>query len=254
VIGRGRAGLGMYPFPELRGAYDAYWSAVASRVDWLPAKLEWDAELHASWWDPDMVVGYTCGWPLVTELRDAVRVVGTFSFAVEGAHGHSYRSVIVARRDAPLTDFVDAVAAVNNVDSLSGWVSLLVAVHGPGASWSGAVRWTGAHVDSARAVHDGAADIASIDAVSWAHIGRFHPELVEGMHVVGAGPLVPCLPVIANAAMSDVQLAELRVALADAITDPAASAARSELQITGFTPLDLDEYLPLLALAPAASE
>ncbi len=247
----GEAGLGMYPFPDLRPGYDAYWHAIHRRVSWLPAGLTWHADVHSSWSSPDLVVGYTCGWPLVTQLADRVQVVGTFEFEIPEASDHRYRSVIVARNDAPLASFAGSVAAANGPDSLSGWVSLVTAVHGAGGAWAGEVRWTGAHVDSVRAVQSGLADVASIDSVSWAHIGRFAPELVDGLVVIGNGPLVPCLPVVAGLHLGSDAIDELRAAMAGALADPSMRDHAHTMLTRRFVPLDLADYLPLLELAPA---
>ncbi len=165
-------------------------------------------------------MGYTCGWPLVTQLAERVQVVGTFEFDIPEAQDHRYHSVLIARDVAPLESFAGARAAVNGPDSLSGWVSLITAVHGTGGTWTGAVRWTGAHVDSIRAVQMGDADVASIDSVTWHHVLRFAPEIASGVVTVGAGPLVPCLPVVAGAAVPPDALAEIRGAMADAFADP----------------------------------
>jgi ABC-type phosphate/phosphonate transport system substrate-binding protein len=180
-----------------------------------------------------------------------VRVVGTFTAATPQGEGHSYRSVLMARHPGQAGDFAGATAAVNSADSLSGWVSLVAAVHGAGANWQGPVVQTGAHVDSLRALNDGTADIASIDSVTLWHVRRSMPELVGDLIEVGAGPLVPCLPVITGAATTDRQLYDLRVAMVDAVLDPLVEPAARAMCTTGFVPLDLDSYEPLLALAPA---
>jgi ABC-type phosphate/phosphonate transport system substrate-binding protein len=247
----GLANLGMYPFVEVRWAYERFWEAVHDRVQWVPPQLDWDVALDDSWVRDDLVVGHTCGWPLITRLRDRVRVVGTFVAATAQAEGYSYRSVLVARRSGLPSDFAGCVAAVNSLDSLSGWISLLAAVHGPGARWSGDIVMTGAHLDSVRAVVDGRADIASIDAVTWWHIGRLLPSLVQDLVVIGTGPLVPCLPVITSAATTDEQLHDLRIAMVDAVFDPLVEPAARAMCAAGFVPLDLEHYRPLLELAPA---
>ena len=100
------AALGMYPFAHLRDAYDRLWSSVRSRldVDDAPASLSWDADVHASWRDPGLVLGQTCGWPLVTKLDGAVAVVGSFDVVAPFAHDGRYRSVIVARRPVSVAE------------------------------------------------------------------------------------------------------------------------------------------------------
>lgn len=243
----GVAGMGMYPFPEVRWAFDEIWAGVAGRLTWVPRRLDWDADLHASWTDDALVVGHTCGWPLVTALHDRVRVLGTFAATVPQAEGPRYRSVLIARHPDEMAAFAGSVAAVNGPDSLSGWVSLRAAVHGPGGTWTGEVRWTGAHVESVRAVRDGSADVASIDSVTLGLVRRLRPELLEGVVEIGEGPLVPSLPLVTHRDASDDEVAQLRDAIAASVAaSPEASAAAL---ISEFVPLDLADYEPLRSLA-----
>lgn len=106
---------------------------------------------------------------------------------------------------------------------------------------------TGSHLASVRAVAESRADVASIDAVTWALISSLEPELVRPLFVVGAGPLVPCLPLVVPLRHA-AHVEDLRGALAAAVADTAAAAACSTLRIRAFVPLDLDDYLPLLSL------
>ncbi len=251
----GRASLGMYPLAEVRWAFDELWRGVAAALDWVPSALDWELELPAVWEDPELVVGQTCGWPLVTHLRDRVRVLGTFAPGLPddagsdatGTAPHCYRSVLVAREPAALGAFASRTAAVNGPDSLSGWVSLVAAVVGPGGTWPGSVRWTGAHLESLREVRDGAADVASIDAVTFELARRHRPALVEGLVVVGRGPAVPALPLVTVADRSDAAVAELQAALAGAVR--AAPAAAEAACVAAFVPLAFADYEPLLELA-----
>ena len=247
----GVAALGMYPFDEVRWAYEHYWAGVHRRAPWLPESLTWLDDLHTSWVDERLVVGQACGWPLVTQLADRVRVVGAFAPAIPQADGATYRSVLVSRRAGVPADFRGARAAVNSVDSLSGWVSLVHAVHGPGGRWAGDVQWTGAHAASVAAVREGSADVASIDGVTLALLRRHRPTLLAGLVEVGEGPRVPCLPVIAFRAMSDESLAELRNAMVEATIDPEMADVTAAMAVTGFVPLDFADYLPLLDLSPS---
>lgn len=241
--------MAMYPFVELRHSYDRLWSAVARRVDWAPHPLDWQMPLREQWQHPDLVISQTCGWPLVTEIAESVQVVGAFSMTIPEASGAHYRTTLVAAAPAPVASFAGATAAINGCDSLSGWVSLVTAIHGPGGRWSGGLVVTGAHLDSLAAVLSGGADIASIDSISLAHIRRFSPELVDGLVVVGHGPLVPSLPLITGAATTAAKVTELRTALASAVA--AEPLAAAQLLIDGFVPLTIDDYLPLLALRPS---
>ncbi len=153
----------------------------------------------------------------------------------------------VASRPGPLASFVTpgTTLAANSEDSLSGWVSLQAVTVGLHGVWPGPTRWTGSHVESVRAVRTGEADLASIDELTWAHLRRLEPELVDGLHVVGRGPWIPSPAVITRSGRVD----ELRRAFAAALEDPATRGPRATLLLTGFVPLDVAEYDALSALA-----
>lgn len=245
----------MYGFAPVRPHLEHLWSLVVGGLPSLPHSLEWDVDLHEQWRSPSLAVSQTCGWPVVTELADlvasgAVRVLGTFVPAIAGVEGHTYRSVLVARSPEP-GSLEGVRAAVNSTASLSGWVSLIHAVHGAGATWQGDVLITGSHADSMVAVRDGRADVASIDALTFALQCRWFPDVVAGLHVVGHGPRVPCLPIIAGPAASEIATGALRDALRAAVLDASSATARGALLIHDFVPLDAADYAPLTALGPA---
>ena len=190
----------MYPFGPLRPAWDTLWTVVHESAPWTPAPLRWTDDVHATWADPNCVVGQACGWPVAALLRDTVEVVGAFTLTVPDARGHRYRSILVGRdaRTLPELAAAGAIAVANSADSLSGWISLLAAAKsaGAGARWPGEVIWSGAHIDSVRCLQAGRADVACIDALSLQFIEHLYPELVSGLHKIGNGPLVPSPPVI----------------------------------------------------------
>jgi ABC-type phosphate/phosphonate transport system substrate-binding protein len=247
------ASLAMYPFEPLHRAWERVWSAIHDQAPWTPESLRWDGDAPDHWTDPDCLVAQACGWPVVTSLRGHVEVVGAFTLALNDGDGHRYRSVVMANRRAALADLVAerAIAAVNAPDSLSGWVSLLAAAVGPGGAWPGPVRWTGGHVESLRALRDGRADVASIDALSLSFVRRYHPDLVVGLHEIDRGPWVPSLPVVVRAGTPAPRVDVLRRAIVGAFDGRALAGARDELLLDGFAPLGDRDYEPLLDLAPA---
>lgn len=249
--GRGTASLPMYPFEGWRAATDSFWDDVRAALPDLPPLAPWGRDVHELWHDPELVMSQACGWPLITDLAGTVRTVGTFRYRTVDWSGDHYRSVIVGRDGGIGRDLTDARAAVNGPDSLSGWVSLVwFATRGGGGSWPGTVTVTGSHLASLQAVRNGAADIASIDAVTYAHVARDRPELLHGVVPIGHGPTVPCLPVIAAVDADDAWIDAIRAAL-----DGAASRrtdANATLMIDGFSPLDTAAYRALGVLAPAS--
>lgn len=242
--------LGMYPFEHLRVHYDHLWTALRRQCadESLPVSLDWDRDLHESWLDPGLVLGQACGWPLVTLLDGRVAVVGSFDVDVPFASGGRYRTVLVARRPVSVHDLrssPDTVVAVNSLDSLSGWVSLCHA-------WGGRpprVLETGAHRESLRAVAEGRAQLASIDAVSYEHLVHVEPAQVSSVHVIGHGPEVPSLPLICSLDRAGTVPA-LRAALGAVVADPQMAPTLQALRIRGFVPFGRDDFEGLLAMAP----
>ena len=98
------ASLAMYPFEPLQPAWERLWSAVHELAPWTPASLRWDGDAHDHWTDPDCLVAQACGWPVVTSLHGHVEVVGAFTLALDDGDGHRYRSVVMANRPVALAD------------------------------------------------------------------------------------------------------------------------------------------------------
>jgi ABC-type phosphate/phosphonate transport system substrate-binding protein len=237
------ASLAMYPFIHLRPAYERVWDAVRSRLSIEAPALDWDLDPDVACRRDDLVLGQTCGWPLITELADSVHVVGTFDCDVDGAVDGTYRSVLVSPTDQPLADILgraDLSVAVNSPDSLSGWISLLAAADGARFE---SVEWTGSHAASIEALRDRRAHLAAIDAVSWAHLDG------DGLSIVGHGPRIPCLPLVTSRSSTVALIDELRRAVTEAVNDRALADSCDTLKIRGFVVRDLADYEGLSELA-----
>ncbi|CAB4767121.1 unannotated protein [freshwater metagenome] len=240
--------LGFYPFEDVSWAYDKLWAAVASRCSWLPKKLTRTTNPSNLWLSDIEFVSQTCGWPLVTRLFDKVSVIGAFRQTTPESASHFYRSVVLGRVDGTPFDFQGSIAAVNDFESLSGWISLVSAIHGPQETWRGETKISKSHFESVQMLCRGEADIASIDSVTLAHLRRIDPAAINSLFVICNGPLVPCLPIIAHLSITASQRHDLRQALKEATQDPAIADATSALFIKGFDSLELEDYLPLRSL------
>ena len=207
--------------------------------------MEWNVLTPDVWHHSDLLLAQCCGWPLVAELPDSIAVVGAFDYAVPDSVNGSYRSLIVTATDRSLDELrrnPETLAAVNDFSSLSGWISLQ---HVWGSAPVATV--TGAHIESARLVGTGRAQVACIDAVSFNLFEEFEPTAVAGLRVIGQGPDIPCLPIFVPAQFA-AKVPELRAAFAAAVADPALADARRQLRIRGFVERDLAHYRPVLAL------
>ena len=241
------ASLAMYPFLHLRSAQERLWDGVRSRLSFLAPALDWDLDPFTASRRDDLVLGQTCGWPLVTELASTVRVLGTFDCDVDGASDGTYCSVIVTNTGVSLAEVLhrpDLVVAANSPDSLSGWISLQSVAASAGVRLE-AVEWTGAHAASIEALREGRVQLAAIDAVSWVHLGGAD----SGLSVVGHGPRIPCLPLITSRSSSDAMVGELRRGLGATVRDPAMAEACATLRIRDFLARDLADYEGISELA-----
>jgi len=180
------ASLMMYARPELDGAHDRFWAVIrrelAIRDIESPEQLSNTAEEFEVWQAPDLVLSQTCGMPYRTWLHGKVTLIGTPDYGLEGCPPGHYRSPIVVHRDDPratLKDFATARFTYNATFSQSGFASIYNTV-APLGFWFQDRRESGGHLNSARMVATGQADIAALDAVSWRLIQRyegFAPEL-----------------------------------------------------------------------------
>ena len=259
----------MYDLPELTGATNAWWSGLADHmrreglID-VPDMLHRPADLMAHWRSPALLFSQTCGYPLTHELRGAVQLVALPVYGCEGCTADGfYSSVIVV----PATSGIHSLnqcrngrAVFNTPDSMSGLLAFRHAVRMavPTADEAGAffnsLTESGGHRRSLEAVAAGRADVATIDAVTFALLSRNDPGLVAGVRVVGRTRQVPGLPYITAARTSEAKLQRLKAAVRHAFADPALAEARAELLLSGVQFPDPSSYdLILQVEAEAAS-
>lgn len=198
------ASLPMYLRPETRGALDTLWGNVAATLRDLgidaPAHLDHDAPVAETWARDDLLLGQICNLPYRLAFAERVRVVALGDHRLPDTLPGHYHSVLVARADDPrtrLAEFADAPVAINSADSQSGWGAIWSASQAAGLTL-GPVRATGAHRDSARAVADGRADLAAIDAVTWRMIARWD-DWAGRLKVLSRTPPTPGLAFITAA-------------------------------------------------------
>ncbi|MDJ0820851.1 MAG: PhnD/SsuA/transferrin family substrate-binding protein [Paracoccaceae bacterium] len=242
------AALPMYDRPELAAATDRYWQAIASRLGCPDIPLTRGGDLWALWQSPDLLLAQTCGLPYRARLHDHVTLVGTPDYGLPGLDPGYYQSVLVVRRDDPATilaDLANRPVAVNDPLSQSGWAALAETMANTPL---GPVQLTGAHRASAQAVAEGTADLAAIDAVTWALIDR-HDAFAQNLRVLTRTTPTPGLPYI-TAKGRDPE--PLRAAITAAITD-LDPADRSALMLRGLTLIPATQYLAL-PLPPKPAE
>lgn len=214
-------GLPMYDFPALSSAHDALWSRVSHHLGSPLPPLPHNGRTAELWKSPNLLVAQTCGYPLISELNSSgVQVLGAFEYDIPSAAGPTYCSQIISKFGYGVRAAVapaSARVAVNSRNSLSGWLSLVAYL----GSEPKNILETGAHRASIAAVMKGEADLASIDAVTFRILQDIAPEELNGIEVIGQGPRVPCLPLIAGKDVPAEQVVAWRDALAAAVPDKA---------------------------------
>jgi ABC-type phosphate/phosphonate transport system substrate-binding protein len=249
------ASLPMYDRAETFSANDRLWSGIARVLGRegvaAPARLDRTVGLWEAWLSPDLLLSQTCGLPFRTRLHRTVTLVATPVCDIAGVPPGHYRSVLVARRGdgrRALRDFSGATLACNDLLSQSGWAAPMAEAEAVGIAF-GATRITGAHRSSAVAVAEGAADLAAIDALSWAMIRRWD-DCAGALREIGATAPTPALPwITARSDLAPVLARALDEALADL-----AAMDRAALGLAGTVRLDAQAYLAVPIPPSCASE
>lgn len=207
--------------------------------------------------DPALLFGHTCGYPLMTRLKNRVSPFCVPVFDVPGTDGKRYSSqFIVGARSgiASLEECRGRVAAMNAPDSNSGMNVFRYAIsrlHSRGPFFSGVIT-TGGHLHSLEAVANQQADIAAIDCVSYQLIADHWPDLAKRVRSIGLSIKTCGLPLVApNLHCKDAATwtARLNQALAQV-----SESARRRLHLAGFEPAVLADYEEIVDLENRAIE
>jgi len=254
----------MYDFPHLAAAHDLLWQHIAERVDQAgfgpaPDHLSRNLDLAETWLAPNLLLGQTCGYPLVTLLREQVQVVCTPKYRAAGCSGAFHRSLIVTRDDneaVSLSFLKGRTAAVNSIDSNSGFNAFrsLIAPLAGGVNFFENVILTTSHAKSIDAVLDRKADVAAIDCVTFSILRDLEPEKMTRLKVLRETETFPSLPYITSRYTGSELVALLRQTLLEIDQFPALDGARAALLLDGFEVLQTNAYDSILALERHAQE
>ena len=238
------ASLPMYDPPPLRDANDTFWGLIRDRLRAegmaAPDELTRTGDLWDHWTDAALVLSQTCGFPYRARLHGQVALVGSPDFGVPDCPPGYYCSVFVVRRDDPrrrLADFDGATFAYNEALSQSGWAAPQTEARARGLRFVTGPH-TGGHALSARAVAEGRADIAALDAVTWANLQTFDP-VCDALVEIDRSEPTPVLPY--NAAKGADALL-IRAAIARAI-EALPAGTRRRLRLRGIVDIPAERYL-----------
>lgn len=234
------ASLPMYDLPPLQGANDRFWQLIRAELGEGPDKLTRGGDLWEQWLSPELTLSQTCGYPYRARLHGKVTLVGTPDYALPGCPPGHYNSVMIARSDdlrAEFTAFEGARFAFNEPLSQSGWAGPQVFAQAQGVRFGPLVQ-TGGHALSARAVADGQADIAGIDALTWALLQE-HDPVTESLREVARTAPTPVLPYITALGRN----AARHFAAIEAAIETLAPADRALLHLKGVVTIPAETYL-----------
>ncbi|MEB8388765.1 PhnD/SsuA/transferrin family substrate-binding protein [Rhodobacteraceae bacterium KMM 6894] len=238
------ANLMMYQRPQLVEAHDRFWRLIRKHLSDAgvdsPETLSQDAEEFYVWNHPDLVLSQTCGMPYRTWLHYKVQLVGTPDYGLPDCPPGYYRSAIIVRTDDDRTElpaFKDAVFAYNQTFSQSGYAAPYWHLK-PEGFWFENRLQTEQHLESARAIATGRADIASIDAVTWRNIETYEP-FASDLRVLEWTKPTPGLPLI-TALGNDAELIFEAVKSAIGELD---EQSKSQLGIKGVVKIPKEDYL-----------
>ncbi len=246
------ASLAMYVSPPpVAEATELFWEALGNRIRGYgldaPAMLNHEIRYDEAWLDPDLLFGQTCGYPYVQRLRGKVQLVATPIYGLPGCIGPLKCSFIIVAADskvASVEDLRGGRAAINEPGSNSGYNLFrhFIAPHAKDGRFFSSVVETGGHRASIEAVANGTADVAAIDCVTFGNTLRFDPARVAGVRILAETAKGPGLPFITSASTSVGELAALRRALAETISDKGLSSVCDTLSLRGVEVLGDSDY------------
>ncbi|SLN57566.1 ABC transporter, phosphonate, periplasmic substrate-binding protein [Falsiruegeria litorea R37] len=232
--------LGMYDMPALQDANDAFWAAIRTHLGDGPEMLDRERDFWDIWHDPSMVFSQTCGMPYRTKLHGTVTLIGTPDYGLPDCPPGYYYSTFVARSDdpRPLDELVTGTFAYNEPLSQSGWAAPTTHLHSLGLKVDTLLQ-SGGHALSAKAVAEGRADLAALDALTWVLLTEHEPNLASKLRVVTRTEPTPTLPFVTAQSHDPAPIAAaVRAAIAAMDED-----TRQLLHIRGLIDIPAEVYL-----------
>ena len=155
--------------------------------------------------DPRLLIGQCCGYDVVYGFSSSVTPLATPEFDADGCEGSDYRSFVLVRNDSPageLADLRGATCVINGFNSHSGTNALraLVAPLSRDGRFFGAVKVSGAHVESLALLKAGEAEIMAMDCVVHALLRRYRPDALDGTRILCRTGSAPAPPLVTSTA------------------------------------------------------
>lgn len=243
---------GMYAFTDpLRNAWRALFDEYL-KISKQQGVIRFDSDF-TTLRDPNLLIGHTCGYPLMRFLSDDLVPVCVPLFDLPGCDGKYYSSHIIVPAESNLVSLSDCkglVAAINGRDSNSGMNVLRHAIARlePGSPFFAEVRESGSHYQSVVAVASNLAQVATIDCVSYGLIKDQWPELVDKVRSIGFTEQTCGLPFVVPAASAELIKPEMMIDALNTSLSNLVESERNRLHLIGFETVQLQDYQEIIEL------
>lgn len=196
----------LYDWPEFQAQTDLIWATIreAARDEGLdlPPDLDHRYQHRSATMEAGLLFSQLCGSPWSRHYSSTASYLASCDFELgDNPSGHYFSQIVVAKGSpwpdlTALARLASARLAFNDDDSQSGVHCLRAILDVEARLASG--QETGGHRASMRAVAEGRADFAAIDAFSFTLAERAEPALTDALRVIARTPLRPA-PVLVTA-------------------------------------------------------
>lgn len=203
--------------------------------------------------DPNLLIGHTCGYPLLRFLSDDLVPICVPLFNLPGCDGKYYSSHIIVPAESNLFSLSDCKgldAAINGRDSNSGMNVLrhAIALLESDKPHFNKVRESGSHYQSIVDVGNNKAQVAAIDSVSYGLIKDHWPNLIDKVRSIGFTVKTCGLPFVVPTNSTDLTKPEIMIDALNTALSNLAESERNRLHLTGFEFVKLENYQSIIAL------
>ena len=242
----------MYDMPEVRKALDSLWRGFAINAQReglrdVPKGLVHGRPLDQLWNDPDLWFSQCCGYDLVNGYAGRLVPIAIPRYGAPECDGSDYASVIVVHEDNKVDCVLEmrgAVCVINGPDSHSGMNALraLIAPVSSRGRFFSRVKVSGTHAGSLDMIRRGEAEVAAIDCVTYALLGRYRPDALSGIRKLGRTYWAPGIPYVTRATLAEDTIDRIRAAVFRTFADPGLATVRQALLLQGVDEIHLSEY------------
>jgi len=207
--------------------------------------------------DPSLWFGHTCGYPLMTNLRDMLTPISVPIFDVAGCDHTNYSSLLIVAENSEINSPLDCRglrAVINTPDSNSGMNVLrhTVASFNRQGTFFSEVRVSGSHLQSLTEVANHRADIAAIDCISYRLIEDTWPQLAARVRSIGFTAKTPGLPFVMPKLIANNNNLERIIENLNQALSMLDDNQKHRLHLKGFEKVDIGEYQGILDLEISA--